>query len=106
MFAVTYDPKPGSFQIGKGGGSAPLSVTVSINSSETKKVQFIFSSPSGISSSNTVFVIEGNNSKTITITAPANLNQPYFTIQATGQDENGDTRNQDSYAATFTWKPQ
>lgn len=106
MFAVTYDPKPGSFQIAKSGGSAPLNVSVTINSSETKKVQFIFSSPSGISSSDPVFVIQGNNSKTITVTVPANLNQPYFTIQATGQDENGDTRNQDSYAATFSWKPQ
>lgn len=114
MFTVTYNPtprdaknpQPTDFYISKAGGSVDLTVTVNITSSNTKKVRFIFSSPSSVICSEPNFVVEGSTSKTVKITAPPDLNQPYFTIQATGQDKNGDTRNQDSYAATFTWKPQ
>jgi hypothetical protein len=114
MFTVSYNPtprdaknpQPTDFYIPKAGGSVNLTVTVNLISSNTQSVQFIFSNPYGITASESNFVIKGSGSKTIKITAPADLNQPYFTIQATGQDKNGNTRNQDSYAATFAWKPQ
>ncbi|MCL6527463.1 MAG: hypothetical protein K6T57_11350 [Thermaceae bacterium] len=113
-FTVSYtpaprdpkNPQPTDFYIPKVGGSVDLTITVNLLSSETQSVRFIFSSPSGIAASESNFVINGSSSKTIRITAPANLNQPYFTIQATGQDSKGSTRNQYSTAATFTWKPQ
>lgn len=106
-FSVTYSPNKETFKVAKG-SSAPLTVTVSITSSDTAAVQLIFTSGVvglNISPSNTT--IKGSGSTTVTVTTIANVDsKPYFTVLAQGLDKNGDKRNQYSLPTTFQWTAQ
>ncbi|MBF6596542.1 MAG: hypothetical protein IVW51_19125, partial [Thermaceae bacterium] len=85
--------------------SATLTATVTINSSSTKKVLLNFTSGvAGLSVAPSVVTITGSGSATVTVTTTANVDpKPYFTVQATGLDKNGNTGDQYTFATTFQW---
>lgn len=104
MFSVSYSPNKDTFAVAKN-SSAQLTVSITISSSETKKVRLTFSDGVGLDINPRVVTITGSGTARINISSPVSMTdkKPFFTVQATGLNKDDDERGQDSFATTFQW---